>query len=347
MVEVITTLRADSIIESGSRNTAIDFRLPQESVTNQTPCLLKKNFYQRNNLNKPVNDIWQKVKTGIELEKTETELAGKRCRAGRQVSGSSRGRVRDLVAVKAGFKSANSYVAAKTVYLNAHHEIKKIVDDGIIKITPASKIAKLDLTKQAQYAKIIRLMSITLENRKRAVSFFITTVLSENNQNIESLVTAIINGIQNGESSFKRILDNYMTKEKPGDESKPEPHMVKAISRIHESLGDLVISASEIARMDADRVRDLDRKLSHIEKIAKNLRKYLREKSTVFEDSFNDSVLRYRSQFIESVQFFAHTLSKNLDNTNEDLLSDLHRTFHNSTTILYNVAAVTARQIRF
>jgi len=266
MVAEITTLRADSIIESDNRQQAIDDRLPQETVPKSTPCFKETNPVQKTIF---INPIWKKVKKGLDLEKIETDLAEKRCRAGRQLPVSTRGRVRDLVAVKAGFKSANSYVAAKIVYLNAHHEIKKIVDEGIIKITPASKIAKLGLNKQARNAKIIRMMANNLKNPKRAISFFITNLTK--NQNTDCLANTILYGIQNGETCFKQILNKYEPKKTAAKKSNPGQPPVKTISQLHDSLAQCVISGSEIAGLDEKRIHDLDTKLSHIEKMSKNV----------------------------------------------------------------------------
>ena len=350
MGEVISTMRTDNTNEPGRGELTGGYRLPTEPVASRVRQTLNNqdSILPANNTCESCG-IWSKVRNGLRMEKEETILAQKRSRAGRQLSSQSCGRVRDLVAVKAGFKSANSYVAAKTVYLNAHHEIKKLVDDQIIKITPAAKLARIEWNDQVKAAKIIRLMQTGMKNPKRAVSSFINNLVKFQDNKNECFLKNVSDKIRNGDTSLKQMLDNCTVKNIDNSlkNKKIENNPLQKISGIYESLSELVILNSEIALLDEKRVVDLDKKLSHIEKISKNFRNFLREKSSFFDDSFNDSVNHYRSQFIETVQFFAHSLVRNLNKTDEALLSDLHRTFHNSTTILYNVAAVTARQIRY
>ncbi|MCD6459219.1 hypothetical protein J7L67_00955, partial [bacterium] len=223
MVETATTIKSGNIIGSGSREFGRDHRLPPEIVSNQSSisqqkfpgnnlesAIVKNNdidnlFTQRlTNMVRQISpkrilteisslhpenkiNIWRQVEIALRLEKSEAKRAKMRSKSGRQLPKYECGRVRDLVACKTGFKSANSYIAAKTVYFNAHQDIKKIVEDNIIKLTPASKIAKLDTNIQIKAAAILRLIATNFKNSKRSVSRFVNNLLSNPKQDLDRL----------------------------------------------------------------------------------------------------------------------------------------------------------------
>ena len=143
-----------------------------------------------NTMRKPF-DLWEQVKAGMMLEQMESRKARKRLKAGKAVPANKCGRVRDLVAKKAGFASANSYLAAKQVYTRAQPSIKNLVENGLFKVTQAAKVALLPADMQDHIAYIGSYIVRHSLRCPRLISFLARTITPEDAPALRSVIDVL------------------------------------------------------------------------------------------------------------------------------------------------------------
>ena len=304
--------------------------------------------------------LWEKVETGLKLERGEKILAQLRSRAGTSIIGQKHGRVRDLVAKKAGFESANSYLSAKNIYLNAHPRIRDLVAKDFLKPTPASRIAQLPEYKQLQVAFLFEALLESGTKNQKLISFIVNKVLPGDSNFLEELidknkpqdfsknnVNKLIKAWELRDKNKSTQKDNiYITASYRTNPQTEKDSLVSQASTTRDNIADILLSVSEIKNLDKPQTEQLDKTLLHIEKITRNCREHLRIQSKFFENDFNDSATKHRSALIENIQFFGNSFLRNIGQIDSKLMDDLAQVFHNSITILDNVAISLARHIQ-
>lgn len=321
----------------------------------------KKNSYAlqeietiTNNMRKSFS-LWEKVETGLKLERGEKILAQLRSKAGTSIVGQKHGRVRDLVAKKAGFESANSYLSAKNIYLNAHPRIRDLVANDFLKPTPASRIAQLPEYKQLQVAFLFETLFKSGTKNQKLISFIVNKVLPGDSNFLEELIDK--NKPQDfSKNNVNKLIKSWELRDKKDNiyitasyRTNPDTekdNLVTQASTIRDNIADILLSVSEIKNLDKPQTERLDKTLLHIEKITRNCREHLRIQSKFFKNDFNNSATKHRSALIENIQFFGNSFLRNLEKIDSELLDDLARVFRNSITILDNVAISLARHIQ-
>ena len=296
--------------------------------------------------------LWEMVEKGLAIEEEEKKRASMRSRMGTVLpEATESGRSRDLAAKKAGFKSFNSYFSAKNVYLNAHKAILDLVEKGVLRLTPASSVAKLPYQKQYLMAQLIS----SLMERGGMSSSMIGYLIYNSDLGDEAFLIRLRDRIYNTtittrydirtliESCAGTGVDDPLQSEHDDTTETAEvgdgDGFVVQLEAVRTMLCELLVTQSEIKDMPDNEADDADMFLRHIEKISGNIRSHLRIHSSLFSDSFKDLVCRYLSSFKESVQFFAHELPRKRDLLNESLCDELNRTFHNALSLLHSTAA--------
>jgi len=304
--------------------------------------------------------LWEKVEAGLKLENREKILAQLRSKAGTSIVGKKHGRVRDLVAKKAGFESANSYLAAKNIYFNAHPRIRNLVENDFLKPTPASRIAQLPDCKQIQAAFLFETLFKSGTKNQKLISFIVNKVLPDNSNFLEELldknkppdlsknnVNKLIKSWELRHKNKTAKTDTvYITASYRANDDTKKDDLVTQSSIVRDNIADILLSMSDIKNLDKSQTEQLDKTLLHIEKITRNCREHLRIQSKFFKNDFNDSTKKHRSSLIENIQFFGNSFLRNLEKIDIKLLDDLERVFRNSITILDNVAIPLARHIQ-
>ncbi len=304
--------------------------------------------------------LWEKVEAGLKLERGEKILAQLRSKAGTSIIGQKHGRVRDLVAKKAGFESANSYLSAKNIYLNAHPRIRDLVANDFLKPTPASRIAQLPEYKQLQVAFLFETLFKSGTKNQKLISFIVNKVLPGDSNFLDKLidknkpqdfsknnVNKLIKSWELRDKNKSRKKDNiYITASYRTNPETEKDNLVTQASTIRDNIADILLSVSEIKDLDKPQTEQLDKTLLHIEKITRNCREHLRIQSKFFKNDFNNSATKHRSALIENIQFFGNSFLRNLEKIDSELLDDLARVFRNATTILDNVTISLARHIQ-
>ncbi|MDX9703748.1 MAG: hypothetical protein RBU23_12005 [Candidatus Auribacterota bacterium] len=310
-----------------------------------------------NTMRKPF-DLWEKVKAGLILERMESRKAQERLKAGKPIPESRRGRVRDLVAKKAGFTSANSFLSAKQVYTHGQTAIKNLVEKGIFKVTPAARIALLPAQTQQFVAQIGDYVEKHSFKCSRLIGFLARTAGAEHTEVLGSIAGALSENPAFNKKEFERFVRDSFSKAKTRNvRYEPEPvtadsgttgaeNIVEVIGRHIDILVDCVMNRPQLSRLDEQTVTELDKLLLRSEKISRNLREQMRIEHPFFADSHADQVRRYYSMFIECMQFFSHTLVIKKQFTHDALMEELYRAFHNCVTILHKAAGSIARQLR-
>ena len=300
-----------------------------------------------NTMRKPF-DLWEQVKAGLMLEQMESRKARKRLKAGKTIPASQCGRVRDLVAKKAGFASANSYLAAKQVYTKAQKSIKNLVENGLFKVTQAAKFALLQPDMQDHVAYIGSYIVRHSLSCPRLISFLARKLAPEDAPALRSVVNVLRNKPALSKQKFEKVIYNALSDKKqhnPTIKSKPDS-LRTPLENLVETLIDCTMESSRFASLDEQQAVTVDKILRTAEKISRNSRSQLRVDHTAFADSYTDQVRHYYSMFREAVQFFDHQFTRKQQFVDDTLMDELHRTFHNSVTILHKAAALIARQLR-
>lgn len=302
-------------------------------------------------------DLWEQVQAGLMLEQTESKRAVQRSRAGKVLPSKECGRVRDLVALKAGFKSANSYIAAKQVYLQAHTSIRELVEQGFLKLTPASKLALLPFGMQEDIARIAQLLHKHKLSAGRLMGFLSRTVTVSHREAVKEIIGKLEAMPSPGQKDVDTLIRSAVCTNNPTEPAAPAQHdidsqqisdttYIKLLENHMYLLLDCMIEQRNIKADEKQTAHELDRLLRHSEKLSRNIRSELRIASNAFDDTFTDQVRTYRSMLIESIQFFAQKCRSISAQIDDCLLEELHRTFHNSILILHNAAAAIARALR-
>lgn len=340
-------LRLPTLIDGATRLEAarqLEWKMiPCVLIEKRTESWMKETEIITNTLRKPF-DLWEKIEAGLILEKREKELATGRINAGVAVDEDKRGRVRDLVAKKAGFASFNSYHAAKTVYLKAEPKIKSHVETGDLSVSAAVIIAGLAPDMQAKIVSVLDILFSSGKSSARIVSRFVHRIIA--NGLIEPLMKKIEQDQIKKSDELIALIKSFspdkalFTDEECANHQNLTCHsdICRHLDSVQDSLAEFVMSASKIARMDKESTYTIDKTLLHIEKIARNCRGHLRINTPHFDDTFADLVKYHRSVFIETIQFFSNTLNRKLSELDDTLREDLDRTFHNSITILHRLA---------
>lgn len=315
-----------------------------------------------NTMRKPF-DLWEKVEAALVLEAPERMMAQSRAKAGVARKSGERGRWRDMVAKKAGFKSANSFLAAKKVYLDAHPRIRTLVENGLLKITQAAMLAKLPEYRQVQAGYLIE-KSVELNKSNGKKSSATAGFIVHNIVPFGNLAQLIINKINAGEikscDEFRQIAqsapDNRFCPSPDAlaqknfsrcAQSEPDKsELEQCVCRICENLAGLIVTEQVVGRLSKADTIELDKNLSKILGVVKTCRDYLRIKSAYFDNSFSSLVKENANVFRQSVRFFSTDFSRQIKKVDRDLAEDLHYTFHNAVTILHKTALLAAQKTR-
>ncbi|GEM_PF-3391307 len=332
-------------------------------VEKQNESWMKEVEIITNTMRKPF-DLWEKVQAALALEEQERMLAQSRSKAGVARDAGDCGRWRDIVAKKSGFKSANSFLAAKKVFLDAHPRIRSLVEGGGLKVTQGAVLARYPEYRQVQAAYLIEKSAEISRNEgkksARAVSFIIHKLMPQG-ELVEVLHDKLSSGeieTYSGLESFARNEHKYakIRKNEPArdclqnrSETVPDNENIglrECINSISEKVTGLVVLDSETDKMNKEETLNLDNDLAKIMMAVKTCRDYLRIKSVHFDNSFSQLAKEYTNDFKRAVRFFSIDFPRQIRNLEPDQVDDMHYTFHNAITILHKAALLTTKNSR-
>lgn len=342
---VLSQVKALTDTYNGTRSTAVKTGPVQHNKCTIPSPVTASNWNMKNSNAISGNRIWKMVERGIALENPEKHRAFERSKNGTVLPESSEcGRARDLVAHKAGFKSFNSYYAAKNVYLNAHTAILELVEKGALKLTPASAIANLPYHKQHLIAQLIESLTRNSSFSSKMVSYLINNSTLDD----ETFLMRLRDQIHNTDictlHDIKTLIASCASSPHIPPKNTPRPAPAPAavsggsipseLEAVRTQLCAVPITESTIKSLSNTETHLTDKTLMHIERMACNFRAHMRIHSSFFPDTETALFKKYVLSMKESIHYFAHSLPRQKNPLEKSLRDELIRTINTAHSLL-------------
>lgn len=297
------------------------------------------------NADKEPSDFWDAVRLGITLEPEERYHALERARMGKALPAAECGRWDQRIATRIGFASASGYRAARTVFTKGIPELKMLVEENVLKITPASRIAAKGEHRQRTAVRVIRV----LHNggySKRIIGYAVQQLVTGSDSGCETLdrlsdeatIKELVEALRSDHATHRN--GSRVTRRAVHTETSLEPE--RTLDEIQQLLKDFLFNTTADTPSQ-DKAENIAQQLLTIERLAENIRETIRAKTDKTGAS-SDGALRDRCrQLRETVQFFTHALRRTSRPIGTALSDELQCTFRNTTTILSTVADHIAR----
>lgn len=275
--------------------------------------------------------VWQCVEQALKAEPDAKECAKKRVLSGKRASNGDFGRSEDIIARQFGFASANGYRFAKHVYYHGHASVKRLVEQGVLKMTPASRLAGLPPHLQQKAA-----LAIGAAHMRGCSSRLIGRIVAVACSGDTIVYNTLHNAVMNAQD--KASLTSVLSSCKSDDISEQRNGCIKEVlHEVHTVLSEIIFRInSERAGMDDSSLTDIYEELGRIEKLAAHMREHMGLNTG--DEAFWQTMTERHTQLRGTVQFFSHYLLRKKIVVPSSLRDELSCSFHNAVVVLSCIA---------